>query len=148
MNTSISRLALCTGLTAACLALSACQPKPDEPTVGQKVDKAIADADRSAEKTKAELKDMAQDARVAGNDAMNKVETGVGDAAITTSVNAQLAKDAELSALSIDVDTREGRVALKGKAPNMAARDRATQLALGVKGVIAVDNQLVVAARG
>ncbi|MET0517392.1 MAG: BON domain-containing protein, partial [Burkholderiaceae bacterium] len=59
-----------------------------------------------------------------------------------------LAKDSELSALSINVDTRDGRVALKGKAPTLAARDRATQLASAVKGVVSVDNQLVIAPRG
>ena len=44
--------------------------------------------------------------------------------------------------LKIDVDTDKGRVVLKGKAPDAAARDRATTLASGVKGVTHVDNRL------
>ena len=61
---------------------------------------------------------------------------------ITTSVNAELAKDDKLSALKIDVDTSDGRVMLKGTAPSQADKERATQLAQGVKGVTRVDNQL------
>lgn len=81
------------------------------------------------------------DAKVAAKEAGDKVS----DAVITTSVNAELARDDGLSALKINVDTDDGRVALRGTAPDAAARDRATQLAAGVKGVSTVDNQLVVA---
>ena len=55
-----------------------------------------------------------------------------------------MTKDTQLSALSINVDTVAGRVALRGTAPDNMARDRATQLASGVEGVKAVDNQLTV----
>jgi osmotically-inducible protein OsmY len=70
------------------------------------------------------------------------------DATITAAVNARLAQDDELSALRIDVDTSEGRVALKGTAPNESARNRATQLASAVAGVRGVDNQLEVRSGG
>jgi hyperosmotically inducible periplasmic protein len=141
------KLALLAGLAGGVIALSACQPKPDEPTVGQRVDGAIATAEQSADKAKAEIKELAQEAKTAGGQTMDKVETGLGDAAITAGVNAELAKDAQLSALSINVDTREGHVALKGKAPSADARERATQLAAAVKGVRSVDNQLSVEPR-
>jgi len=59
---------------------------------------------------------------------------------ITTTVKAELAKDSNLSALKINVDTDNGRVALHGTAPTAAARDHATTLAQGVKGVVSVDN--------
>jgi len=68
----------------------------------------------------------------------------VADAAITASVNAELAKDAQLSALKINVDTSAGHVMLRGTAPSPDARERATRLAMAVKGVTAVDNQLEV----
>jgi hyperosmotically inducible protein len=68
----------------------------------------------------------------------------IDDAMITTSVKAELAKDPSLSAVSINVDTENGRVALKGTAPSNEARERATTLAQNVKGVSAVDNQLTV----
>lgn len=68
----------------------------------------------------------------------------VKDAAITTAVNAKLAQDKSLSALRIDVDTVNGRVSLRGTAPDAAARERATTLASAVDGVVSVDNQLTV----
>jgi len=75
----------------------------------------------------------------------DKVADAVGDAAITVAVNAELAKDTQLSALRIDVDTLDGRVTLAGSAPNDVARQRATMLTQAVKGVKSVDNRLAVA---
>jgi len=64
------------------------------------------------------------------------------DAQIVTKVNAALAADADLSALKIDVDSKDGMVTLRGKAPDAAAKERATELAKNVKDVKSVDNQL------
>jgi hyperosmotically inducible periplasmic protein len=70
----------------------------------------------------------------------------VDDAAITTKVNAGLAADKDLSAVKIDVDTKDGVVTLTGPAPTAGARERATEIARGVKGVSSVNNQLTVKA--
>ncbi len=83
----------------------------------------------------------------AGNAAENagtKMSDKIDDAMITTSVKAELAKDSNLSATRINVDTTQGRVMLKGTAPSNEAREHATTLAKNVKGVVAVDNQLKV----
>ncbi len=88
-----------------------------------------------------------QKAKEVRNDASNaaaKMGDKIDDAMITTSVKAELAKDSNLSALKINVDTANGRVALKGTAPSTAAREQATMLAQNVKGVTSVDNQLTV----
>lgn len=88
-----------------------------------------------------------QKAKEVGNDATNaaaRMGEKIDDAVITTSVKAELAKDSNLSALKINVDTANGRVALKGTAPSTAAREQATLLAQNVKGVTSVDNQLTV----
>ena len=82
--------------------------------------------------------------REATERAANDVSDKVKDAAITTAVNAKLAQDKSLSALRIDVDTVNGRVSLRGTAPDPAARERATTLASAVDGVVSVDNQLTV----
>jgi len=74
--------------------------------------------------------------------AADKVGASVSDAAVTASINAELARDPSLSAFKIDVDTTNGRVLLSGKAPDAAARERATTLASGVKGVTSVENRL------
>jgi hyperosmotically inducible periplasmic protein len=129
-----------TALAAAlgALALGACSPEPpSEPTVGQQVDKAIASVERKAEDVKGE----AQQAAGATGQAMK-------DAAITAAVNAKLAGDKSLSAMRIDVDTREGRVTLNGDAPTGEARNRASALASSVEGVVSVDNRLAVQAKG
>jgi osmotically-inducible protein OsmY len=96
-------------------------------------------------------KDAADATRQAANDVKNATRNAadqasnkVADAVITTSVHAELAKDPALSAVHINVDTDAGRVALKGTAPDAAAKERATQLASAVKGVVSVDNQLTV----
>ena len=69
-------------------------------------------------------------------------DAGMGDTAITASIKASLVKDPDLSALKIDVDTRGGVVSLNGLAPNAEARDRATKIAEGTKGVREVRNHL------
>ena len=87
-------------------------------------------------------RELGQDAKMASRSAGDKVT----DAVITTSVKAELAKDPNLSALKIDVDTDNGRVVLHGSAPSSDARAHATALAAAVKGVTRVDNQLAVEA--
>jgi hyperosmotically inducible protein len=144
MNTTSLRIASL--LLAAC-GLAACQQRSEDPTVGQKVDKAIESAREGTQDAKTEIKQAAEEAKTAGGQAADKMQASVNDASITASVNAALAKDASLSALKINVDTQAGRVVLRGSAPDEAARQRATQLAAAVKGVVSVDNHLALEAR-
>jgi hyperosmotically inducible protein len=125
---------------AVALSLAACGERDDERTIGQRMDSGAAQVERRTES-------MTADARNAMGETRQEMSNKVKDAAITTSVNAQLAKDKDLSALGIDVDTQDGRVRLSGTAPDAAARERATSLARSVDGVTAVDNQLTVAPR-
>lgn len=146
------------GALAGVTALAACSREGDNRTAGEKVDQAVATAEqktetmkneveKSAADAKASMSDAAAQAKAAGKDAANRASNAMSDAAITTKVNAELAKDPKLSAMKIDVDTDAGRVELKGTAPDSAARDRATQLARNVEGVVEVDNQLSVDAK-
>ncbi len=135
-------------LAAAAAMAAGCNRTDDGRTAGQKLDSAVAKADAQGDR-------MAADARSAGKDvsrqvgqASNEVVDKVKDAAITSEVNAKLIADSQLSALHIDVDTVNGRVTLNGTAPNAAAKEHATALATRIDGVVAVDNQLVVAAKG
>jgi hyperosmotically inducible periplasmic protein len=158
MNIHTTRLTPLLAALAAAFALSACGRNDDTTTAGQKVDESVAkverkaeeakaDMNRSAEQAKATAQEAGQDAKVAAQNAGDKVATAVNDAAITTSINAELAKDSKLSAIKIDVDTSQGRVALRGTAPDAEAKDRATRLAAGVKGVTSVDNLLTIDAK-
>lgn len=117
-------------------------PGRDTTVAERSGDTAAARAERSANAAATATRDAAHDAKVASQDAAKDVGNKVSDAVITTAVNAELAKDAKLSAMKINVDTHDGRVLLKGTAPTQADKERATQLAQGVKGVTGVDNQL------
>jgi hyperosmotically inducible periplasmic protein len=137
MTRRSSRLLPVAAAAALALSLAACGEREDERTIGQRIDSTVNQVERNAES-------MTADARSAADKASTEVIDKVKDAAITTSINAELAKDKDLSALKIDVDTQNARVRLSGTAPDAAARDRATALARAVDGVVAVDNQLVV----
>lgn len=132
----------------AVAALAACNRPADERSAGERVDSAISKTERQAGEMKEDAKSAAANAGQTTERAANDVSNKVKDAAITTAVNAKLAQDKSLSAMKIDVDTVNGRVALRGTAPDPAARERATTLAQAVDGVVSVDNQLVVSAKG
>lgn len=131
MNTTLRTTTLIAAVAAA-FTLAACDRRDDR-TAGQKVDSAVAAA-----------KDAGRDMKESATAAGQTVATGAADAAITAKVNAALAADDKLSAIRIDVDTKEGKVTLNGTAPDPASRDRATTLAAAVSGVMSVDNKLAV----
>jgi osmotically-inducible protein OsmY len=120
---------------AAALALGACSKHDAQPTAGQQVDAAIADAKQTAKQAAQDLK---QDAQAAGA----TVSGVVSDASITSAVNAELTRDTKLDVTKIDIDTSAGRVALRGTVPDADSRERAKRIALAVKGVTGVDNYL------
>lgn len=132
MTTRHPRTLITLAAALAALGLSACN-RADERTAGERVDSAVAKTEQGAAEVRQEAKE-----------ATSSVKSAVSDASITASVNAELARDSELSSLRIDVDTSSGKVALKGTAPSAEARERATRLARGVDGVTDVDNQLEV----
>lgn len=130
-------------LAGGALALTGCNKGSNE-TAGQKVDSAVAKTERAGEGAMAKTESAAAGAKDAAKDAGAAVASSVDDASITAAVSAGLAKDPDLSAIKIDVDTKGGTVMLKGPAPNAAAKSRAEEIAKNVKGVSSVDNQLEV----
>ena len=68
----------------------------------------------------------------------------IDDATVTSAVKSKLLWSKYTSGLTTDVDTKQGRVTLKGTAESGAASDLASRLALNTRGVLSVDNQLVV----
>jgi osmotically-inducible protein OsmY len=142
--------ALMAALLAA--ALAACV-KPADPQqqqqqgaqgAGEKQDSTIARAEQKATEMKDGVKSAGNSAAQSTERAATDVSDKVKDAAITSAVNAKLAEDKGLSAMSINVDTVNGRVSLRGAAPDAPTRERAQTLASTVDGVVSVDNQLVV----
>jgi hyperosmotically inducible protein len=158
-----SRAWLAVLVAGAALTLAACD-KSDNRSAGEKLDSAVAKTEQAAETaaaktgeavkeakakveasgTTAEMKEGMANAKEAAKNAGAAVSATVDDAAITASVSAGLAKDPDLSAIKINVDTKGGAVSLKGPAPTAAAKARAEEIAKGVQGVMSVDNQLEV----
>jgi len=68
----------------------------------------------------------------------------VDDATITATVKSKLLWSKNTEGLKIDVDTLMGKVTLLGAAENDAAKEIAGRMARNTRGVVAVDNQLVV----
>lgn len=69
----------------------------------------------------------------------------VKDSIITSKIKAKMAKDNEVSAMHIKVDTdNAGVVYLSGTAKNQAEADRAVAIAKEVEGVTSVENKIVV----
>lgn len=142
---------------AVLLALSACGKQNEDRTVGQQIDSAVAkteqvaknatnEAKSSMESAGAKIEQSGTEAKESAKQAAATVGEKLDDASITASVSAGLAKDPELSAIKIDVDTKNGVVNLTGPAPTSNARERATEIAKAVKGVSSVNNQLTIKA--
>ena len=68
----------------------------------------------------------------------------VDDAAITTSVKAKMVDDKNVDASAIKVETLNGEVMLSGFAKNPVEKNTAESIAMKVKGVKTVKNQIVV----
>ena len=128
----------------ALLVLSACERQQQGATVGQKVDQAIASAQNAATDVKQSAKQGLDEAAQVSKEKSEQVAQKVNDAAITASIKAGIAKDPELSALRVNVDTKNGQVSLYGAAPNEAAKQRAQTIAMSEKGVTGVNNELAI----
>lgn len=68
----------------------------------------------------------------------------VEDASITAAVKSKLVWSRHTDGLTTDVDTNRGKVRLTGSADTAAEKDLAGRLAANTRGVVSVDNQLVV----
>ncbi|MET0543726.1 MAG: BON domain-containing protein [Variovorax sp.] len=154
-QTARSRTVFALIVAGCALALGGCDNRAPKTTLGEKVDSTVATTKDAAAEAKvkteagassagASMKQGASDATQAVKDAGSTVAAKVDDASITASVSAGLAKDPDLSAIKIDVDTKGGAVTLNGPAPSAAAKARAEAIAKGVEGVSSVDNKLEV----
>lgn len=137
-------ITLIAAMGGAAAALAACGREASEPSVGERVDQGIAQVERKSEEVQRDIVEAGKDAAESLQGAAQDAAATTRDAMITAQVNAGLLRDDQLSATKIEVDTVDGRVVLRGKAPDAASRDRATRIARGVDGVVAVDNRLIV----
>jgi len=68
----------------------------------------------------------------------------IDDATITTKVKSKLIWSKHTDAMTTDVDTKSGRVTLQGTADSGADKALAGRLAANTRGVVSVDNELMV----
>jgi len=140
----IHRSTVVIGMLLLAGALGGCDRRDDDRTTGQKVDAAIAQADDKVDAAKADADKALADAKKATTEAVHAAAAAVNDTTITAAVKSSLSTDVELKPADLSVETRYGRVSLRGMLPDAAARDRASQMAAAVQGVVAVDNQVTV----
>lgn len=136
------RLGLSVLAISSALLLGACGKTNNSTTAGEKLDSTISKVEKKSGAMGTDLKQGMEAAKTGAADAVDAAKGETQDVSITAKVTAELARDPELSALKINVDTNAGKVVLKGTAPSDAARDRAMTLAKAVSGVVDVDNQL------
>ena len=144
-NNKSSRTAGVLSSLALLLALGACSSQVDEMAPAQS-GQASVDISRQG----SEGPGVANAAM--GGDSNSTAMMGAGpavapaaddpDTKIATAVKSSLAADPDFTAMKIDVHSEDGVVTLIGRAPDPAARERASQIARNVREVRSVENQL------
>lgn len=115
------------------LVTTGCDRTPEQPTPGERMDNAATDS-----------RDAARDMGDTLERSADNAGRGLDDAAISASIKGKYLVDGTLKGLAISVDTERGVVRLTGPVQSEAAKERATQIAENVEGVVRVDNQLTV----
>lgn len=139
-KTTMARAAFTASSLAVLLALGACGERAEMPQTAQ------PNVEINRQGT-----DGAKDEKAAigvGNNDTTRMGAGAEapandqDQRIATDVKTSLATNPDFGAIKVDVHAEDGKVTLRGRAPDPAARDRAAEIARSVSGVKSVDNQL------
>jgi hyperosmotically inducible protein len=125
--------------TVALATLAACN-QPGDDTVGQKVDRGIATTERAADKTGQAMENAGQKIEAGAERAAD----ATSDAAMTAAVKAALIAAPDLSAMAIDVDTKDSVVTLNGTVKTEAQKSQAVDAAAKVNGVKNVVSNLTI----
>ena len=152
---SLTKKLFSVGLLTLLAALSACGKKDESQTVGQKLDVVVSKTEQATLEAKVKTESLmakagesmkveVEKAKMVGKTTAESVTTNISDSVITASVLAEFARDTEINAMKINVETKNGTVTLNGFAPSTASREKALTLAKSVKGVESVSNKLVV----
>ena len=139
-----SSLATAIAAIASAALFAACDKPEESRTVGEQVDSAVSEVERRVNPESAGADKMDSPTTQAPGLPSETSVDQAKDQTISQAVMAAIAQDPKLQALRIEVDTINGRVALRGTVPDLESRERATALIASVSGVLAVDNQLTV----
>lgn len=130
---------LLTAATASLLLLLAgCGREPDS----------VPAAAAGADTREAQSATTAMGASPSGSVAPSALPPGerIDDVQIVSGIKAQFAADRDISAMAIDVDSKEGMVTLSGTVTNSDAKVRADRIAKQMRDVKSVNNHLEVKA--
>jgi osmotically-inducible protein OsmY len=138
----IGRAAAIASSLAMLLALAAC---------GDRVDESAPVNQASVEINRQGMEGAKDESAAVGVENPNTAAMGAAPAAavaddpdvkLAADVKTSLAADPDFTAMKIDVHADDGVVTLIGRAPDPAARERASQIARNVREVKSVENQL------
>ena len=134
-------------LSVAALALAGCD-LAEQKKLESDAKKAWNETRQAATKAGAEIKRETREAAAEAKASLKEVGETTGqvieDAAITAKVKAALHAEKDMKSRGVNVETFQGKVVLKGTAPNKGQVDLATKVARSVEGVKAVENRLTV----
>ena len=129
--------------TVALATLAACN-QPSNETVGQKVDRGIATTEQKAENAAAKTGQAMENAGAKIEAGAERAAEAAAAAATTAAVKTALIAAPDLSALTIDVDTKDSVVTLNGTVKTETQKSYAVDVASKVNGVKSVVNNLSV----
>ena len=149
MNVTIDKTVAAAAALAGLLALGGCGER--EAGMDPRAESASQVTGQATEISKQERQDTAVmgaagESKDAAKDAAAAVGEKVDDAQIVARLKSEFAADKDISAMAIDVDSKEGMVTLSGTVTNSDAKVRADRIARGMKDVKSVNNQLEVKA--
>jgi osmotically-inducible protein OsmY len=151
MKVAIDKAVAASAALAGLLALGACGER--EAGMDPRAESASQVTGQATEISKQERQDAntavmgaAGETKDAAKDAAAAVGEKVDDAQIVARLKSEFAADKDISAMAIDVDSKEGMVTLSGTVTNSDAKVRADRIARGMKDVKSVNNQLEVKA--
>ncbi len=105
-------------------------------------DHAISASDRASARDRAA--DLTQEAAEKGRAAANQLEHAISDGGLTAKIKSKMALDDNVNARTINIDTTNAVVTLKGTVSSEAERERAVRLAKETRGVTRVEDLLQV----
>ncbi|MCG2592082.1 BON domain-containing protein [Ramlibacter sp. XY19] len=137
----IGRAAALASSLAVLLALGAC---------GDRVEESAPASQASVEINRQGMEGAKEESAAVGVENPNTAAMGAApapvaddpDIKLAAEVKSSLAADPDFTAMKIDVHSDDGVVTLIGRAPDPAARERASQIARNVREVKSVENQL------
>lgn len=131
---------------AVLLALGACGDR--DTTTDPRAESSSQVTGQSTELSRDEKRDADTSVMGAGKDTTADTTLGekVDDVQIVTKIKSEFAADNDISAMAIDVDSKDGVVTLTGTVPNSDAKVRADKIAKDMKDVKSVNNLLEVKA--